>query len=816
MKKSYIFTLMLPLCFAMSARELSPSEALSRIETTNALPISHRGVRYNPTPVLSVKAPADKSMTGLYVFNNQGNGFVIVSANDCALPLLGYSDNGIFDTSNIPPQLANWLNFYADQIAWASKNGITLSTKKAAASTKTAISPLTKSKWNQGAPYNDDCPLDNGQRSVTGCVATAMAQAMFYHQWPATGIGSHSYSWNGTTLSVDFGTTNYDWSAMTATYDDDSSEAAKSAVANLMYSCGVSVDMHYTSDESGASATSMGTALYKYFGYDKSMASPQRSYYGDEAWGDMVYDQLAQGLPVLYGGQSYEGGHQFICDGYDGDGYYHFNWGWGGMSDGYFLLSALNPLDQGIGGSASDSGFNYDQSILINMKPAQTDSKVTPLIYCYGNLETGTESVKLGDNLSIKSSDGFFNFACADIEGYLGVKLVDSNGNVSYIKHGSKLGFGSISGYNGFDVKLPTDIADGIYIVTPVFQPEGETDWVDILCPLSGVQSLTMSVSDGEATLTPTNTNQPEVTNFSLNTPIYIGEDFSVTFTMTNTSDSEYFGEYLLYLFEEDGTEVGPSADINTIDLLPGESQEIMYVSKFPKSYTTDSGTVDVNPGTYILGLFTHFTNQQIYIYETPVSLQTAPETTTLKVNSLTVNNGKPVVNIKDVEFEGNVECTEGYFAGKLTVAVFKAGSNSTNLTCKSGELFVAEGETADFTAHIDLSSAMDTEDFFAIVYDSNKEISEALNFSIASDGVVKIANAAGININIESGQALIESENPVKVATIYNLEGVALYETTNSNNTQIAVPLQTLPEGNYILVVKDTEGKTAVKHFLK
>ena len=816
MKKSYIFALMLPLGFAMQARQLSPSEAISRVEKDNSA-ISHsRGIKPNPTPVLSVQAPSDKSMTGLYVFNNEGGGFMIVSADDCALPLLGYSDSGIFQADNMPPQLKGWLDFYADQIAMASKKGVTLSTNQPTAATKAPISPLTESKWNQGAPYNDDCPLDDGKRSVTGCVATAMAQAMYYHQWPATGTGTHSYNWKGQTLTVDYGSTDYDWNAMTATYDDDSSDAAKAAVANLMYSCGVSVDMDYSSGESGASSTSMGSALYKYFGYDKSMASPQRSFYGDEAWGDMVYDQLSQGLPVLYGGQSYEGGHQFICDGYDGSGYYHFNWGWGGMSDGYFLLSALNPINQGIGGSASDSGFNYDQSILINMKPAEAGSKATPLIYCYGNLESDSQSVKLGDNLSIKSSDGFFNFGCTDVSGYFGVKLTDSDGKVTYLKHDSKLGFASISGYAGYEVKLPADLADDTYTLTPAFQPEGETTWVDILCPLSGVQSLTLTVNDGTATVKENSSNQPEVTDFKLNTPIYIGDDFSISFTMTNTGDTEYFGEYLLFLFDEDGTEVGPSADIYTIDLLPGESQEVTYISKFPASYTTDSGTVSVEPGTYMIGLFTHFSKQQIYIYDTPVSLQTAPATTTVQIVSLNVDNGKDVVNTKDVEFEGSVECTEGYFTGKLTIAVFKEGSNSTNMTCKTNEMFIPEGTTSDFTAHIDISSAVDTEEFFAVVYNGSKEISDAYYFSIAPDGVVKIGNSEGIEIKLTADGIGVSSERPLSQILIYTTDGLLIKEVSAQGDTEADIQLNSVVPGSYIVVAKDNAGHTKALHFIK
>ena len=816
MKKLSIIALLLPMGLSLSAHQLSPSEALSRVTKETSATKSLRGVRYNPTPLMTVKAPSDKAMTGLYVFDTDGNGYIIVSADDCAVPLLGYSDSGRFETDNLPPQLKSWLEFYADQIAWASKRGVTLRVNTLGATAKAAIAPLTKSKWNQSAPYNDDCPLDNGKRSVTGCVATAMAQAMYYHQWPATGTGSHSYTWNNSTLSVDFGTTTYDWSAMTDTYDSDSSEAAKSAVATLMYSCGVSVDMDYSSDESGASAMSMGTSLYKYFNYDKSMASPQRSFYGDAAWENLVYDQLAQNLPVLYGGQSSEGGHQFICDGYDGQGYFHFNWGWGGMSDGYFLLSALNPLDQGIGGSASDSGFNYDQSILINMKPAVADSKVTPLIYCYGNLESESTNVNLGDDLSVKSSDGFFNFACTDIEGYFGLKLVSSNGTVTYVKRDGKLGLGSISGYAGYSVKLPSDLADGTYTATPAFLPDGESEWADILCPLSGVTSLTLTVSDGVATVATNSSNQPEVSNFTLNTPLYIGDDFSVSFTMTNTGDTEYFGEYLLYLFDEDGTEVGPSADINTIDLQPGESADITYVTKFPSSYSTSEGTVTVEPGEYILGLFTHFTNQQIYIYDTPVSLSEAPTTTTLQVNAFTVNNGKPVVNTDAVEFEGTVECTEGYYAGKITVAVFKDGTNETNMTGKSGEVFIPEGSSADFTAKVDITSAVDGEGFFAIVYAGSKEISSAYHFKVAADGVATIDEAEGIVITSYGDCIKVASEQPLANVTVYTVDGMAVVQSAGNGSREATLSTSGLQRGDYIIFAKDINGQVKTLHIMR
>lgn len=813
MKKTLLLAVAGTAAIIASAKPLTPQQALSRVQAD----AGRRNVRIekpaDAMPVMTVKDAANEA--ALYVFSNApGSGYMIVSADDCAAPLLGYSDSGTFNKDEMPPQLRWWLDFYAGQIARASQKGVQYSATASATSAREAIAPMIKTKWDQGSPYNDDCPMDNGARSVTGCVATAMAQAMYYHQWPAKGTGSHSYSWNGTTLSVDFASTTYDWDAMTLTYDKNSSAEAKAAVANLMYSCGVSVDMDYTSDESGASSMEMVSALYKYFNYDKSMTYPQRSFYGEQDWEDMVYTQLSEGLPVLYGGQSSEGGHQFICDGYDGDGYFHFNWGWSGVSDGYYLLSALNPLDQGIGGSASDSGFNYDQGIVLNMKPAQTGSEATPLIYCYSNFgTTATGSVSLGSEVDFNGD--YFNFACADVKGNPGIKIVAEDGSVSYVKHSSKLDFGSFSGYSKYAVTLPSTLADGTYTVTPAFLPDGATEWIPILCPLSGVQALTMTVQNGQASFADDITNAIQVSDFTLNTPIYLGQDFSTSFTMTNTGTTEYFGEYLIYLFDQNGKEVAASADINTIDLMPGDSQSITYVSSIPEEVSTDEGTEQIQAGTYYLVIGTHFTKQVIYQDESPVNVQAAPTQTVLAVESLTVNGGKSVVNTSDVEFEGVLECETGYFAGKVKVAVFKDGTSETSMSGESDYVFLSQGSTANFEAHVDISSA-DAVKFFAVVFADGKQISNGYYFTISAAGVVEVAGQDGILINLEGDSLDITSDTPLASLAIYAVDGREALSAPANGRTQLNVALDSLPSGEYVVVVSDTNGVRATKTLIK
>lgn len=810
-KHLLLYTLILP-AFMAQGKALSPEEALRRTESDHSF---HRvGAPHiiNPVPLMTVKA--SDGMNSLYVFGNDAGGFMVVSADDCATPLLGYADSGSFDKNNLPPQMRGWLNFYAAQIAWAAKNGVSLNEAKASQNEDyPSIEPMLKCKWDQGAPYNDDCPLDDGKRSVTGCVATAMAQAMYHHQWPKTGTGSHSYSWNGETLSVDFANTTYDWDAMTPTYDDKSTDAAKAAVANLMYSCGVSVDMHYTSDESGASSMTMVSALYKYFGYDQSMTFPQRSYYGDAEWEKMVYDQLSQGLPVLYCGQSGEGGHQFICDGYDGGGYFHFNWGWSGMSDGYFLLSALNPLEQGIGGSESDSGFNYDQGIVLNMKPAQSDSQTSPLIYCYGNFGVkDKDTFALGDRVAFNGD--FFNFACAEIKGSLGVCLTDEDGNTSYLTNDMVYGFDAFTGYGSYEIKLPEDLADGVYTVTPVFKPENMTGWLPVLCPLSGTQALTLNVVDGEATFSEDITNKVEVTDFTLKSPIYLGQNFEVTFTLTNTGTTEYFGEYLLFLLDSDGTKVAPSNDISTVDLLPGESTEITYVSEFPKTIKTDDGETTVQPGDYQLGLYTHFTHREIYVDPNTVTVSDAPATTTLKVESLKIDNGARVISTDDVTFTGTVECTEGYYAGRLKIAIFKKGETSTGKFATTDYVFIGKGESADFEAHTSLTGE-ESEAYFAIVFKGDEAISGEYPFKINTTGV-GTAESESIGIAVTSEGIRVTSGYPITDVTIYSVDGSEVFTRHGDNGSEVWIPLQNYPKGEYVVRAADAEGHTLVRTVLR
>ena len=306
-------------------------------------------------------AKADGETAGeaaVYVFNHgEGDGFLVLPADDCAPAVLGYSDSGsiVSDEAQMPDGLRYWLGTLADQIAWRNRNGNnqgflfngkTNGSKHVHAdrqepgidkvrTDREPIAPLCATRWNQGAPYYNRCPIQNKERCYTGCVATAMAQAMKYHNWPETGEGSNSYGWNNYNLSMNFAETTFEWGKMLDNYTEGNySDDEAYAVATLMRACGISVNMGYSPSGSGALSSAIAGALGSYFKYDKSVRYEKRDFYSLNDWEDMIYNSLKNYGPVIYNGQSYEGGHSFICDGYDKDGYFHFNWGWGGMSDG--------------------------------------------------------------------------------------------------------------------------------------------------------------------------------------------------------------------------------------------------------------------------------------------------------------------------------------------------------------------------------------------------------------------------------------------------------------------------------------------------
>ena len=310
-----------------------------------------------------------------YVYQNPDGGYVIISADDVAHPILGYSHTGQLDLDNMPDNLRWWLSEYDRQIRWAQENNVVQSEEvarewqKALTQTLDAtvmVEPLVTTHWGQSYPYNELCPSNADGKALTGCVATAMAQIMRYWRWPEQGLGSHKYTPNGySEQSADFGSTTYNWSKMPAYYDGSSWYAdEREAVATLMWHCGISVNMAYGKDFSGAYPWDQDQALKKYFRYDHKAEYVHRADYSRENWLFLIEDQLNNHQPVLYGGEDGSGnGHAFLCDGYNSADFLHFNWGWNGNEDNYFSIDAMV------------LGYNNNQDAVIHIIPEKPQTE---------------------------------------------------------------------------------------------------------------------------------------------------------------------------------------------------------------------------------------------------------------------------------------------------------------------------------------------------------------------------------------------------------------------------------------------------------
>lgn len=314
-----------------------------------------------------------------YVFNVGTKGFVIISADDRFRPVVGYSDEGIFETQNMSPELA----YYLGEIikARTSRNAVLLDNTaeewESVATTGKLISRnggggvdyLCQTKWNQDSPYNLYAPEASGGpggRCYAGCVATAMSQVMKYWDHPAQGSGSHSYYSSYGMLSANFGATTYHWDLM-PNYLGSSSQEEVEAVALLMYHCGVSVDMGYSPSGSGAYSWDVPNAIRQYFSYSTHASLQNRDSYSLVNWQNKLKESFDLGWPVYYSGYSDTGGHAFVCDGYDDDDLFHFNWGWGGNSDGWFVI---DEIDYAGGASAI---FNFVPSDVYDYMPLEPD-----------------------------------------------------------------------------------------------------------------------------------------------------------------------------------------------------------------------------------------------------------------------------------------------------------------------------------------------------------------------------------------------------------------------------------------------------------
>lgn len=346
----------------------------------------------------------NETTPAVYVFNAiDEQGFVLVSAEDNARAVLGYSDEGHIDAQNIPANMRAWLQMYADELARAAKAPAVADAQRTVEYYPVVEPLIGNVAWNQDAPYNNHCPIDpnTNQRSVTGCMATAVAQVMYHHKYPKKGTGTYSYWCGWENLSVDFSKATYDWDHMLPSYKNGYTQQESDAVAKLMYHVGVACNMWYGSSASGADMGMGMQALVRHFDYDAAIRVLMKDYMDEEMVMDEIVVELQSSRPVFIEALTKrQEGHAFILDGIQADGYIHINWGWGGYGNGYFALSAMNPINQGIGGASDDGAFTEQVTLYTGIQPNQGGQTV-PMIVSSGIDMTSEAAIAKSSKVSV-------------------------------------------------------------------------------------------------------------------------------------------------------------------------------------------------------------------------------------------------------------------------------------------------------------------------------------------------------------------------------------------------------------------------------
>ena len=618
-KKFVLFVAGIAFSLGAIAAPITPQQALDRLHANG--PAKARSTM-NSDLELAYTANTSAGNPSAYVFIPQDHkGYVILAADDSAQPILGYSDSAQLDVNNLPAAFTWWISEYGRHIDYLNQNGGAAISAPMFVPDREPIDPLITTQWGQDAPYNGMAPIINNVQCPTGCAATSFAQVMNYFKYPEKGSGYIKYTSNGKTYVLNLEKTPFDWNNMLDVYKSGNyNETQADAVAYLMKACGYSIEMMYGMYASGAQSFKIGKALINNFNYDPSVVYADRNNYTYDIWCDMVYNNLKNVGPVIYNGTSIDGGHSFVCDGYDGEGYFHINWGWDGLSDGYFLLDALNPDAQGTGGSAAEGGFNYSQDAYFAIQPPTGQANTS-----YGNLTVfGSLSASLdGSNIQIGAvnggySTGWVNCNFKALNAQLGGLIQKADGSGDIIETTATL-YGSsqfsLDVYNilnsayRFSVAIPSGLANGEYKVYPACKDlDIEGAPYQPLITRNGVANyILLTVNNGSYSVAAVPDNKLSFDDVYFGSPLYYGRNALLKIKVTNNSDTQL--TQCIYPALADENKVQYKADYQLITVDPGQTIEKDAVVKFLPLDGADNLQAD----RYTLYLYDADNSQVIY-----------------------------------------------------------------------------------------------------------------------------------------------------------------------------------------------------------
>lgn len=761
----------------------------------------------NPTRSLS-----DSNQPAPYhIFNIENNGgYIIIAGDDRAKTVLAYSLQGNLNENTLPEACKAWLSQYAEEIQSIPQDYNPI--HSASEAPTTSVPPLLKSLWNQTNPYNLETPLaPDGSHYPTGCVATSVAQIMYYYNYPEKGTGSVTYEnmTDSTLHTIDF--SNYpafDWINMTDTYTSASSTKSSNAVASLMKAVGYASMMQYNAT-STALHSNAAKALINNFGYDPNIHYYHRIQMTDNDWMDIIISELIEGRPVLYEGRNPAGGHSFLCDGYDGSGYFHFNWGWGGLSDGYYSLSALNPPNQSAGGT--DCGYSLSQNIMCRIAPPgkieskpQTDY-ILELYGIYFRSEQGfPNSADVDEWVSDPKEAQLYiyayNKAIPDFTGEVcAVSIEDGKITPVLTRDITDL---EVHKYQGISFPISeTTLSEGTHRIGFFYRKDSGDSWHKITSSVTYPSECTVKIESDKVTMS---VNVPEVSLEMASTlthsPLQINSDYTWNFTLENTGNIRFEGYAGVAL---SNVEEGNAYYMETpFMLIPGGRSEIEIKGCFRNlqegeyiaipfySYSSNPDMTNIiplaRPERVILNPLTIVPSHGSYFL-----LESAEKPLTLTL----LNMGRKVW---EGVIKGDIIKSDGTIAG----------------TFSSPEIRVEPGQNLQTTLQgrdIDVTRGNHTMNLYEGSCRQNLLTTVPLIAMTDIAGVDSIEVKAP-TVSASEGTIRISSESSMALISLYDTSG-SLCRNISNLSREVEIDSSSLPAGIYILKIIATDGKsTAMK----
>ena len=798
MKRTFFLLASILVSTVLMAAPVSKDEAFQKaMQFVSKRQAPGKQLRLAPRrPLVVDEMTADISQRGeessaYYVFNvGDDEGFVIASGDSRTSPILGYCDHGSFDAERLPVNMKAWLEDCARQIELVNASGaedMNASGVAKAPSVRRAMGPLLTTQWDQDYPYNNLCP----NKMATGCVATAMAQMMYYHaQLPGrpaatiNNIPSYTTLTYGITVAGAPAGTVIEWDKMLPKYpskpkDDPDYEASEAAVANLFRIVGASVSMDYiSSNNSGASTSVVPWALKHYFGYDSGTRLVKRSSYQLSQWNELVYNELDEGRPVLISGNSSStSGHAFMVDGFDGEELFHINWGWDGFCDGYFLLSVANPGNHsGIGAGNSDNGYTIDQEAIIGAQPDTGEGNDEGLQMTFYNLRIDGNKI-LYDAFNQNPTTEKMDF---------GLGYIDNDGNITPINLSIKRAELPTT-YGLVDLRCtitPGTMAEGKYKIVTISKANASDKWLTRMNP--DFNYIEAAFTSSSVTLTMYPLKSLELVGLKFADTAVKGFSQDVLATVKNNGE-EFYGT--LYLFAQ-SLEQNPSIpDVPTesmeqsvgATILPGATTTLSmsFKPKMQGNYhvwiTTDSKGTEV-VGTGVLNVvnesLANVSDSVIYLDNVDVSVRNVDSTGKLIVGTQ-AEVVATMTNPTDVDYEGFVKLILPKVGESIQVT-------STEMSIKKR---VPAHSTVEFTEFLEAESGSQYCPMAIWEYRGNlcaKQASYYFYYGVAPSATAYMAD--GTRVTVVASKHYDVPEDAVAVNLIGNSTTTSVTPNSNPN----------------------------------